>query len=76
MPLLDHFHTPLYPHRAWESFHSRWANCAEALLSSSPSRLKGADLSGPACIYSNFSATIPKCATPHCCSAEGGDERT
>jgi|GEM_PF-3099730 hypothetical protein len=27
MPLLDHFHTPLYPHRAGESFHSRLANC-------------------------------------------------
>jgi hypothetical protein len=27
MPLLDHFHPPLYPQRAWESFHSRWANC-------------------------------------------------
>ena len=26
MPLLDHFHPPLYPTRAWESFHSRWAN--------------------------------------------------
>jgi hypothetical protein len=26
MPLLDHFHAPLYPQRAWESFHSRWAN--------------------------------------------------
>lgn len=26
MPLLDHFHPPLFPHRAWESFHSRWAN--------------------------------------------------
>ena len=26
MPLLDHFHPPLYPQRAWESFHSRWAN--------------------------------------------------
>jgi Protein of unknown function (DUF4058) len=26
MPLLDHFRPPLYPHRAWESFHSRWAN--------------------------------------------------
>ena len=25
MPLLDHFHPPLYPQRAWESFHSRWA---------------------------------------------------
>ena len=27
MPLLDHFHPPLYPQRSWESFHSRWANC-------------------------------------------------
>jgi uncharacterized protein DUF4058 len=26
MPLMDHFHPPLYPQRAWESFHSRWAN--------------------------------------------------
>ena len=26
MPLLDHFHAPLDPRRAWESFHSRWAN--------------------------------------------------
>jgi hypothetical protein len=26
MPLLDHFHPPLYPQRAWESFYSRWAN--------------------------------------------------
>jgi hypothetical protein len=26
MSLLDHFHPPLYPHRAWESFYSRWAN--------------------------------------------------
>lgn len=26
MPLLDHFETPLDPRRAWESFHSRWAN--------------------------------------------------
>jgi hypothetical protein len=26
MPLLDHFHPPLYPARPWESFHSRWAN--------------------------------------------------
>ena len=32
MPLLDHFHPPLFPHRAWESFHSRWANSiADAL---------------------------------------------
>jgi hypothetical protein len=26
MPLLDHFEIPLDPRRAWESFHSRWAN--------------------------------------------------
>jgi len=26
MPLLDHFQAPLDPRRAWESFHSRWAN--------------------------------------------------
>jgi Protein of unknown function (DUF4058) len=32
MPLLDHFHPPLYPGRPWESFHSRWANSiADAL---------------------------------------------
>ena len=32
MPMLDHFHPPLYPGRPWESFHSRWANSiADAL---------------------------------------------
>jgi hypothetical protein len=32
LPLLDHFHPPLFPQRAWESFHSRWANSiADAL---------------------------------------------
>jgi hypothetical protein len=25
MPLLDHFHPPLFPHRHWESFHVNWA---------------------------------------------------
>src|SRR5262245_12019791 len=25
MPLLDHFHPPLYPLRHWESFQARWA---------------------------------------------------
>jgi hypothetical protein len=25
MPLLDHFHPPIYPHHRWESFHSNWA---------------------------------------------------
>jgi hypothetical protein len=26
MPLLDHFHAPIYPRRAWESFHGSWCN--------------------------------------------------
>jgi Protein of unknown function (DUF4058) len=26
MSLRDHFHAPLFPQRAWESFHSRWVN--------------------------------------------------
>ena len=39
MPLLDHFHPPLYPHRAWESFHSRWANSiADKLNGTLPER--------------------------------------
>ncbi len=25
MPLLDHFHPPLHPHRHWDAFHARWA---------------------------------------------------
>jgi hypothetical protein len=25
MPILDHFHAPLYPTHTWESFHMRWA---------------------------------------------------
>lgn len=25
MPLLDHFHPPLYPQRTWEGLHTRWA---------------------------------------------------
>lgn len=25
MPLLDHFHAPLYPTHSWESFHTSWA---------------------------------------------------
>jgi hypothetical protein len=25
MPLLDHFHAPLYPRHPWESFHAAWA---------------------------------------------------
>jgi len=32
MPLLDHFHPPLWPTHSWESFHSRWATAiADAL---------------------------------------------
>jgi hypothetical protein len=39
MPLLDHFQPPLYPQRAWESFHSRWANSiADQLNESLPRR--------------------------------------
>jgi hypothetical protein len=25
MPLLDHFHRPIYPLHGWETFHARWA---------------------------------------------------
>jgi hypothetical protein len=32
MPLLDHFHPPLYPIRPWESFHALWAGELTALL--------------------------------------------
>src|SRR5690242_19043403 len=39
MPLLDHFHPPLFPQRSWESFHSRWANSiADALQQILPPR--------------------------------------
>jgi hypothetical protein len=39
MPLLDHFHAPLFPQRSWESFHSRWANSmADALQRILPER--------------------------------------
>jgi hypothetical protein len=32
MPLLDHFHAPLYPRHHWDSFHSNWATrLADAL---------------------------------------------
>jgi hypothetical protein len=32
MPLLDHFHAPLFPSRHWESFHVNWAGAiADAL---------------------------------------------
>jgi Protein of unknown function (DUF4058) len=39
MPLLDHFHPPLFPTHSWESFHSRWANAlADSLDRTLPSR--------------------------------------
>ena len=32
MPLLDHFHAPLFPRHSWSSFHSNWATrLADAL---------------------------------------------
>ncbi|MBY0456242.1 MAG: hypothetical protein K2V38_02775 [Gemmataceae bacterium] len=32
MPLLDHFHPPLFPRRHWESFYVNWAGAiADAL---------------------------------------------
>ena len=32
MPLLDHFHPPLYPRHHWKSFHSNWTTrLADAL---------------------------------------------
>lgn len=39
MPLLDHFHAPLYPTHRWEAFHARWAvSIADALNDSLPDR--------------------------------------
>jgi hypothetical protein len=32
MPLLDHFHPPLFPERRWESFHAIWATAIVARL--------------------------------------------
>jgi len=32
MPLLDHFHAPIFPRHSWEAFHSNWATrLADAL---------------------------------------------
>lgn len=37
MPLLDHFHPPLFGTRHWEAFHGRWANAiADALNATLP----------------------------------------
>jgi hypothetical protein len=39
MPILDHFHPPLYPAHSWESFHTRWAGViADALDRQLPPR--------------------------------------
>src|SRR5262245_14260796 len=39
MPLRDHFHPPLFPRRAWESFHARWAtSIADQLDATLPRR--------------------------------------
>lgn len=32
MPLLDHFHGPIYPRHDWESFHARWAVALSDML--------------------------------------------
>jgi hypothetical protein len=32
MPLLDHFHAPIYPRHDWESFHARWAVALSDML--------------------------------------------
>src|SRR4051794_7472261 len=37
MPLLDHFHPPLFGQRHWEGFHNRWASAiADALNEALP----------------------------------------
>jgi len=39
MPLLDHFHPPLFPTHRWESLHARWAVAiADALNDTLPAR--------------------------------------
>lgn len=32
MPLLDHFHAPIYPRHDWESFPARWAVALSDML--------------------------------------------
>jgi hypothetical protein len=36
MPLLDHFHAPLYPRRSWESFHYSWTVFLSGQLNTRP----------------------------------------
>lgn len=38
MPLLDHFHPPLFPHRSWESFHSFWSTQLAGRFNMRPKR--------------------------------------
>jgi hypothetical protein len=38
MPLLDHFHPPLFPHRSWESFHSFWITQLAGNFNTRPNR--------------------------------------
>jgi hypothetical protein len=38
MPLLDHFHPPLFPHRSWESFHMSWADHLSGRFNMRPNR--------------------------------------
>jgi hypothetical protein len=38
MPLLDHFHPPLFPYRSWESFHTSWADHLSGHFNMRPKR--------------------------------------
>jgi hypothetical protein len=38
MPLLDHFHPPLFPPRSWESFHLSWADHLSGHFNMRPNR--------------------------------------
>jgi hypothetical protein len=38
MPLLDHFHAPLYPREPWVSFHATWASSIMAQLNRTTSK--------------------------------------
>ena len=38
MPLLDHFHPPLFPRRSWESFHGGWGCQLAGQLNMRPMR--------------------------------------
>jgi hypothetical protein len=38
MPLLDHFHLPLFPRRSWESFHTSWIDHLSGHFNMRPNR--------------------------------------